>query len=500
MEWDKIIQHDVTQRFPLDDNSMDVVITSPPYWGLRDYGVDGQIGLESHPQEYIDKLVQISCEIRRVLKKTGSFYLNLGDTFYGSAQGYGASKKSKTGFQDVTKGFYAASHQKPPMLNKWPDDKWLCPKQLMGIPWRVAISLQEAGWILRNCIIWYKPNPLPSSVKDRLNTTYEFVFHFVKYRKYYYDLDAIREPHKSLLPAQKHIEKIYNIAKESERRTYNKKYTEDVKINARSVQEFIKTLRDTADEYKKKNVLTKEEEKAISEFCHNRSGVPQGKNPGDVITAKYKGQDVNPSEGHIRRGKELHDDFPPGYTGHPLGPGDFWNITTQPFTGYNPDLEHFAVFPGSLLLKPLKSSCPRYVCKKCGKPRTRIIETKNPSKEYMKPDGLYEASHVQQTSNRQTVASLHRNASPDGKTKGVYYSGKTVDWTDCGCNAGFDAGVVLDPFCGRGTVGKVAKQLGLHYILFDIKHEYCELARLYIGGQKHKLHRDQSKLGVINEI
>ncbi|MGD2091530.1 MAG: site-specific DNA-methyltransferase [Candidatus Aminicenantes bacterium] len=146
----------------LPDCSIDFCMTSPPYWKLRDYGIPGQMGQEKTPEEYIEKLVVIFRELKRVLKDNGSFYLNMGDTYIG------------------TDNCRAKS--------------WKRPKQLALIPSRVAIALQVDGWILRNDICWYKPNGLPSSVKDRLSCRWEHVFHFVKQRKYYYILDAIREP------------------------------------------------------------------------------------------------------------------------------------------------------------------------------------------------------------------------------------------------------------------------------------------------------------------
>ena len=149
----------------LPKQSIDLCMTSPPYWRLRDYGKPGQIGQEKTPEEYIEKLLIIFRELKRVLKGTGSFYLNLGDTYIGTD-----SCREKT---------------------------WKKSKQLALLPARVAIALQEDGWILRNDICWYKPNCLPSSVKDRLTCRWEHVFHFVKQRKYYYNLDAIREPLKA---------------------------------------------------------------------------------------------------------------------------------------------------------------------------------------------------------------------------------------------------------------------------------------------------------------
>jgi DNA modification methylase len=146
----------------LPDNSIDFCMTSPPYWWQRNYRVEGQIGQEKTPEEYIENLVAVFRELKRILKDTGSFYLNLGDTYVGTDN---YSRKS-----------------------------WKKVKQLALIPSRIAIALQEDGWILRNDICWHKPNGLPSSVKDRLTNRWEHIFHFVKQRKYYYNLDAIREP------------------------------------------------------------------------------------------------------------------------------------------------------------------------------------------------------------------------------------------------------------------------------------------------------------------
>jgi DNA modification methylase len=149
----------------LPEQSIDFCMTSPPYWRLRDYGIPGQIGQEKTPEEYIRMLVRIFNEVKRVLKDTGSFYLNLGDTYFGPGNCSGSL--------------------------------WRNYKQLALIPSRTAIALQADGWILRNDICWFKPNCLPSSVKDRLTCRWEHVFHFVKQRKYYYNLDAIREPLKA---------------------------------------------------------------------------------------------------------------------------------------------------------------------------------------------------------------------------------------------------------------------------------------------------------------
>ncbi|GAG98393.1 unnamed protein product, partial [marine sediment metagenome] len=149
------------------------------------------------PQMYIDHLVMICQEIKHVLKKSGSFYLNIGDTYFGGKGKSGSEEpdeftlRKKQGLMQGKASTYQGD--RPSDICK--RDKWLQPKQLLLIPSRVAIALQDDGWILRSDIIWKKPNPLPSSVKDRLSNTFEHVFHLVKSRRYYYDLNSIRTPH-----------------------------------------------------------------------------------------------------------------------------------------------------------------------------------------------------------------------------------------------------------------------------------------------------------------
>lgn len=169
----------------LDDNSIDCCVTSPPYYGLRDYGVDGQIGLENTLEEYIKKLVIVFREVKRVLKDEGTLWLNLGDSYAGSGKGqweYGKGQKE----------VYVPTKDSPQCkLPKVPAS--LKPKDLMGIPWRVAFALQEDGWYLRQDIIWHKPNAMPESVKDRCTKAHEYIFLLSKNRKYYFDNEAIKE-------------------------------------------------------------------------------------------------------------------------------------------------------------------------------------------------------------------------------------------------------------------------------------------------------------------
>ena len=166
----------------LPDACVQCVVTSPPYWGLRDYGVEGQIGLEPTPEDYVEKMVEVFREVRRVLRDDGTLWLNLGDSYNGSGGAGG----------DYAPGGLKAGQPKYPGRRI----SALKPKDLVGIPWRVAFALQEDGWYLRSDIIWSKPNPMPESVTDRPTKSHEYVFLLAKQARYFYDADAVREAHK----------------------------------------------------------------------------------------------------------------------------------------------------------------------------------------------------------------------------------------------------------------------------------------------------------------
>jgi len=343
----------------LPEDSIDLVVTSPPYWGLRDYGGESQIwggdpncehewaitppprqrsesdikdlnskqatmrgtnydsqpgnicikcgawrgslGLEPHPQMFIDHLVEISREIKRVIKPSGSFWLNLGDTYYSGAGG--RTKESVNDIEWVREGT-------TPKRNDKLRSNWLQPKQLLGIPWRVATALQDDGWILRNCVIWFKPNHMPESVKDRLTKSYEFFFFFVKQRKYYFDLDSIREKPSTGLD---YVRKI----------TTKKAGTQNYPNSGRG-REFD------------------------DKGGFNMENNPLGKNPGDVLT---KHEVATGRIGNFSYDDPLHK---MAYHKNGKNPGDFWEIPTQPFPG-----SHFAVFPLDLIEPIIKSSSPK---------------------------------------------------------------------------------------------------------------------------------------------
>lgn len=163
----------------LDDESVDCCVTSPPYWGLRDYGVEGQLGMEATPAEFVANMVSVFTEVRRVLASHGTLWLNLGDT-------YAANRTYQvTHTRDQNNDSNRGGMSIPDGLKE---------KDLIGVPWRVALALQEDGWWLRSDIVWAKPNPIPESVTDRPTRSHEYVFLLSKRAHYYYDSLAVREP------------------------------------------------------------------------------------------------------------------------------------------------------------------------------------------------------------------------------------------------------------------------------------------------------------------
>jgi len=180
----QLIQGDCLEKLKeLEAGTAHTCITSPPYYGLRDYGVSGQIGLESTPTEYVEKLVAVFREVRRVLRDDGTVWLNLGDSFNSAA----SNQNGKGLDGSIRSGNQARGRNN----HTWPGLK---PKDLLGIPWRVAFALQADGWYLRSDIIWHKPNPMPESVTDRPTKAHEYLFLLSKRKRYYYDGDAIKEP------------------------------------------------------------------------------------------------------------------------------------------------------------------------------------------------------------------------------------------------------------------------------------------------------------------
>lgn len=167
----------------IPDGKIQCCVTSPPYYGLRDYGCDGQIGLEQTPEQYVEALVVVFREVKRVLRDDGSLWLNVGDSYWNNFGG--GSSTMTTGNAQAVKARGRSNKPKHDLFKI---------KDLIGIPWRLAFALQADGWYLRQDIIWHKPNPMPESVRDRCTKAHEYVFLLTKNQKYFYDFDAMQEP------------------------------------------------------------------------------------------------------------------------------------------------------------------------------------------------------------------------------------------------------------------------------------------------------------------
>lgn len=435
-----IVGDALTELKKLPDESIDCVMTSPPYWSLRDYGTatweggkdscdhlappkggkkrsglnqpkdgdgnlsgrnqnstfqftdkcgkcgavrkDQQLGLEPDFRDYIKDLCDIFDEVKRVLKKTGTCWVNLGDTYSSTAQGtYGEAAKfpGQTEEQRNSPAGQARKNYRP--------FTGLPPKTLVQIPSRFAIEMTDRGWILRNEIIWYKKNVMPSSVKDRFTVDFEKIFFFTKSPRYYFE------------------------------------------------QQFEKF--ETGDPT------------SISYRANGKSDSRVGKEGGTYAISK-DGMWNPDGAGRNKR--------------------TVWQINPQPFSE-----AHFAVFPPKLVETPVKAGCPEQICKKCGRAKEQILEvTPGVSKETPKTQAAHEARGGTGIPIGTVGKSGSGRIDPTVSHKG---------YTDCGCKAGFEPGVVLDPFFGSGTTGLVAEKLGRKWIGIELSEEYAAIARRRVAQQ-----------------
>lgn len=294
---------DVTlSRIP--DNSINCCITSPPYYGLRDYGHKDQIGLEETPEHYVEKLILVFREVRRVLKNDGTLWLNLGDSYAHSLRQSGdnfageLARKSKgqikEGFKPLQKGYKE--------------------KDLIGIPWMVAFALRSDGWYLRQDIIWSKPNPMPESVTDRCTKAHEYIFLLSKSREYYYDQEAIKQPVTDAT--------IQRLAQQIE----NQKGSDRVPGKTNGNMKAVGPVRNPRTGI-------------------DRKGGNQGSEKG-IPAMAINGRGVNGHSGYFDA------------EGNLIGDGkankkSVWTVTTKPFKE-----AHFATFPEALIIDMIKAGCP----------------------------------------------------------------------------------------------------------------------------------------------
>lgn len=322
MEIDIVYNEDCLQGLKrLPDNSVDCCVTSPPYYALRDYGCDGQIGLEETPQKYIEKLTEVFMEVFRVLKEQGTLWLNIGDSYWGGGWRNAQFNEHSGDIQKGSRGTHCGDSM-PPCKGYQDGYK---PKDLIGIPWMLAFSLRNAGWYLRQDIIWHKPNPMPESVTDRCTKSHEYIFLLSKSKKYYFDNEAIQEQAVTQIQGKflgTRGERGYSNASGSQRdcnggfpmRTLNKpfggkKYGEN---NDKHFQTY------SGKEWK-----------------------PRTKN------VQYDGQ--TPNTMHLRREQGLHDKE---YIVR--NKRDVWSVNLKPDKA-----AHFATYPEELILPCILAGCPK---------------------------------------------------------------------------------------------------------------------------------------------
>jgi len=313
----------------------------------------GQLGLEPDWRMYVEHLVELFREVKRVLKKTGSLWLNIGDTYASKPTG----SLGRSGWERPHSRDQSIEARRIRGNVNYPS------KCLMGIPWRVAFALIDDGWILRNAVIWHKPNATPSSAKDRLAQTYEYIFHFVKSRKYYYNLDNIREPHRTIPtpnPLKNNVEKFnfnklieYCLKKYEEavkeRVAYDHKGGDEAPESFKAASEWNRGARETMNKIIDSLPVPEEVKAKLRSWWHDAQSHPLGSNPGDVIS--FTKHDL--AVGRIGNYSYMDPLHVKAY--NPLGrnPGDYFSIPTKPFKG-----AHFAVFPPELPLRPILASCP----------------------------------------------------------------------------------------------------------------------------------------------
>lgn len=297
MEVNKIYNENcLTGMKHLPDASVDCCVTSPPYFGLRDYGNDEQIGKEATPELFVEQIVNVFAEVKRVLKPEGTLWLNLGDSYSGSGKGIGDTTGDKWK-QSTNKGTREGKFVKV--------DTGLKAKDLIGIPWAVAFALRSSGWYLRQDIIWHKPNPMPESVTDRCTKAHEYIFLMSKSSKYYYDADAIKTP-----------------------------------LAASTISRVAQNV---------------ESQKGSSRVPGKTNGTMKAVVNKGLTFGGKKGREYNPSpdDPNFRNGAEQWGrEYQISEDGM-ANKKSVWTVSTKPFSE-----AHFATFPEDLIVDCIKAGCP----------------------------------------------------------------------------------------------------------------------------------------------
>lgn len=411
----------------LPAQSVHCVVTSPPYWGLRDYGVQGQHGLETTPQEYLDRMVATFRAVRRVLRRDGTLWLNMGDCYatgagrIGNHPGGGEQGARWRGDVDRNRdekrrstrdGSHCGKHTAIAALGPMNQPKrmpipGLKPKDLVGMPWRLALALQADGWWLRQDNIWAKRNVMPESVRDRTTRSHEYVFQLTRAEHYFYDSFAIEEP--------------------------------------QSDHERTRRLKEQSEGLDTIYHLKRHDQLDFKQTKPGRSGAVK------TVAARH-----NLAMKGTRNKRSV------------------WFIGTQPFKD-----AHFATFPEKLI-EPciLAGTSERGCCSLCGTPRVRTV---TPTAEYAALLNANLGNNHLKTRAQDMIDGRGGNGIASHGNVGRSY--RTTGWTP-GCSCGLGGIVpctVLDPFMGAGTTALVSLKLGRRFIGIELKPEYAQLARRRIA-------------------
>lgn len=396
----------------LPDESIHCCVTSPPYWGLRDYGIEGQLGLEKTPEEYIKKMVNIFREVRRVIRKDGTLWLNLGDSYFRSLKGSGGTGDLSQKQNSNLGANFAVGGKRV----EWEKHPTLKPKDLCGIPWRTALALQADGWWLRSDIIWHKPNPMPESVTDRPTKAHEYIFLLTKSPKYFYDVEAVKEDNQDS----------YN----AKRGAIKHRFKTQSAINTQTVNKEKMTKYATQGRNKRTVWTVEEKERFADDLCNE---------------FRAYGIDEDIIQQCLLNALVIQPSFKSGV----------WTIPTHPFPA-----AHFATFPPALV-EPciLAGTSEKGCCAECGSPWERVVEriAKN---HISRQDRQIATGGV-------ITGGVGKNF-PEVKSK-------TTGWQPtCSCNADTKPCIVLDPFGGAMTTAIVAHRLGRKFIMIELSKKYID--------------------------